>query len=70
MSLLTEILDAAGNGVKVCPWLKKISCAQVSCASKTEWSPTELIQVRKVCSAVSVPRVKLIKFEAGNPPGF
>lgn len=66
---LTEILDSAGKDMKVCPWLKRISCVQVSCASKTEWSPTELVHVRKTCRDVSVPRLKLLTFEAGNPPG-
>jgi hypothetical protein len=64
----TELVDTAGRDVKVCSWLKKTSCVQVDCESKTDWTPTEVINVRKVCSAVSVPRVKLLKFEAGNPP--
>jgi len=67
---LTELVDAAGPEVKVCSWLKKTTCAKVVCESKSDWnSPTELINIRKVCSAVSVPRMKLLKFEAGNPPG-
>lgn len=66
---LTEILDNDGKDVKVCPWLKTISCVQVACASKTDWSPTEIINVRKVCSDVTVPGVKLLNFQAGNPPG-
>jgi len=38
--------------------------------SKSEWdAPTELINVRKVCSDVTVPRMKLLQYEAGNPPG-
>ena len=66
----TELVDAAGRDVKVCPWLKKTTCAKVACESKGDWdSPTELINVQKVCSDVSVPRMKLLKFEAGNPPG-
>ena len=64
----TELVDTAGQDVNVCSWLKKTSCVQVGCESKTDWTPTEVINVRKVCSAVSVPRVKLLKFEAGNPP--
>ena len=67
---LTELVDAAGPDVKVCSWLKKTTCAKVVCESKSDWnSPTELINIRKVCSEVSVPRMKLLKFEAGNPPG-
>ena len=67
---LTELVDAAGRDEKVCSWLKKISCVKVGCESKSDWNaPTELINIRKVCSEVSVPRMKLLKFEAGNPPG-
>ena len=67
---LTELVDAAGGDVKVCFWLKKTTCVKVGCESKSDWhAPTELINIRKVCSDVSVPRVKLLKYEAGNPPG-
>jgi SAM-dependent methyltransferase len=67
---LTELVDAAGRDVKVCSWLKKITCVKVVCESKSDGhAPTELINIRKVCSDVSVPRVKLLNYEAGNPPG-
>jgi SAM-dependent methyltransferase len=67
---LTELVDAAGRDEKVCSWLKKTACVTVGCESKSDWDPpTELINIRKVCSDVSVPRMKLVKFEAGNPPG-
>lgn len=67
---LTELVDAAGRDVKVCSWLKQTTCAKVTCESKSDWDqPTELISIQKVCSDVSVPRTKLVKFEAGNPPG-
>jgi len=66
---LTELVDAAGRDVKVCSWLKKTTCVNVGCDSKSDWdAPTELITIRKVCGDVSVPRVKLLKYEAGNPP--
>ncbi len=65
----TELVDAAGRDVNVCAWLKRIGCVDVGCESKSNWeAPTELIEVRKVCGDVSVPRLKLLKFEAGNPP--
>ena len=65
----TEMVDAAGRGVKVCSWLKKIACGKVTCESKSGWDPpTEQINIRKVCSDVSVPGMKLLKFQAGNPP--
>lgn len=67
---LTELLDATGRDVKVCSWLKNSTCVQVVCESKTDWdTPTELINIRKICSDVAVPRMKLLKYEAGNPPG-
>ena len=66
---LTELENAAGRPEKVCSWLKKTSCVQVTCESKSDWKrPTELINVRKVCSDTSVPRMKLVEFEAGYPP--
>jgi SAM-dependent methyltransferase len=66
---LTELEDAAGSPIKVCSWLKKTTCAQVTCESKNDWKrPTELINIRKVCSGTSVPRMKLVEFEAGYPP--
>jgi hypothetical protein len=67
---LTDLVDPAGRDVKVCSWLKQTTCVQVACESKSDWdTPTELINIRKICSDVSVPRVKLLKYEAGNPPG-
>lgn len=65
----TELVDTAGSGEKVCSWLKKSACVQVVCESKSAWDPpTEQISIRKVCGEVSVPGLKLMKFEAGNPP--
>ena len=67
---LTELVDAAGRDVKVCSWLKSLACVNVTCESKSTWdTPTELIHVRKTCDAVSVPRLKSLKYEAGSPPG-
>jgi SAM-dependent methyltransferase len=66
---LTELEDSAGRPLKVCSWLKQTTCVQVICESKSDWKrPTELIKIRKVCSDVSVPRLKLWEFEAGYPP--
>jgi len=65
----TELMDASGRQETVCSWLQKITCARVGCESKSDWdSPTEVISVRKICSDVSVPRLKLLTYEAGNPP--
>jgi SAM-dependent methyltransferase len=67
---LTELEDAVGRDEKVCSWLKKTTCVKVGCESKSDWNaPTELINIRKVCSDTSVPHMKLLKYEAGNPPG-
>jgi SAM-dependent methyltransferase len=67
---LTELVDAAGRDVSVCSWLKQSACVKVSCDSKSDWDqPTELINIQKVCNDVTVPRTKLLKYEAGNPPG-
>jgi hypothetical protein len=67
---LTELEDAFGRDVKVCSWLKKISCVQVTCESKGDLEkPTELIKIRKICSDTAVPGMKLLEYEAGYPPG-
>jgi SAM-dependent methyltransferase len=67
---LTELENAAGRPEKVCSWLKQTAGVQVTCESKSDWKrPTELINIRKVCREVSVPRLKLWEFEAGYPPG-
>ena len=68
-SYQTELVDAAGRDVKVCSWLKQTAGVKVACESKSEWDkPIELIEVRKLSRDVSVPHLKLLKFEAGNPP--
>jgi len=69
-SYLTELVDGAGRDEKVCSWLKRTTCVQVTCESKSNWhAPTELIAIKKVCGDISVPRMKLLKYEAGDPPG-
>lgn len=67
---LTELVDTAGRDVKVCSWLKSISCVKVSCDSMSTWeAPTELIHIRKVCQEIAVPRLDPLVYEAGTPPG-
>jgi SAM-dependent methyltransferase len=67
---LTELVDASGRDVKVCSWLERIACVEVTCESKSDWdTPTELIRIRKVCDAVSVPALEGLLYEAGQPPG-
>jgi hypothetical protein len=66
---LTEIADADGAELKVCSWLKRIGCAEVTCEPKTHWKPpTEAFRVRKVCEAVTVPPLSPVHFQAGTPP--
>ncbi len=66
---LTEIAGADGAEVKLCAWLKSISCVEVSCNLKTDWiPPVETYRVRKVCDEVKVPILTATRFSAGTPP--
>lgn len=66
---LTGIVDAGGAEVRVCSWLKRIACAEVTCESRTEGSrPVELYRIRKTCDDVAVPALELVRIEAGTPP--
>lgn len=66
---LTEIADADGAEVKVCSWLKSISCVEVSCDLRTDWRPpVESYRVKKVCNDVTVPTLTLMHYAAGTPP--
>jgi len=65
----TELVDSASRPVTVCSWLKQSTCTKVTCESKSDWKePSELIEVRKMCSGVSVPRTNLVEYMAGAPP--
>lgn len=66
---LTEITDTAGSEVKVCSWLKRITCVEVTCELKPRWKPpVEIYRVHKVCDGVNVPALTKTKFNAGTPP--
>ncbi len=66
---LTEIANADASEVKVCSWLKKITCVEVTCEFKTGWKPPiEAFRMRKVCNDVKVPALLPIHYEAGTPP--
>lgn len=68
-SFLTELKDADGSELRVCSWLKSIACVELTCEAKPEFPPPiEVYRIRKVCEAVSVPRLELVHFEAGTPP--
>jgi len=69
-SFQTELVDSAGRDIKMCSWLKQTPCVNVGCESKNDWdTPTELVNIHKICSDVSVRPTKLLRYEAGNPPG-
>jgi hypothetical protein len=66
---LTEIKNADGSELRVCSWLKRISCVEVTCEFKTKWKPPiEVYRVNKVCNDVKVPALAPVHFEAGTPP--
>ena len=66
---LTEIANASGSEVRVCSWLKSITCVEVTCELRTEWKPPiEVYQIRKVCNEVTVPALELVHYAAGTPP--
>ena len=67
--LLTEIQNAAGAGVRVCAWLRSISCVRVTCeADAKSTRPVELYRIDKLCEPVSVPPLELVHYRAGTPP--
>ncbi|MGH8662144.1 MAG: hypothetical protein ACREUB_10340 [Burkholderiales bacterium] len=67
--ILTEIEQADGSDVKVCSWLKSISCVQVRCELNTELKrPIELYRIQKVCDKVAVPSLLPLSYQAGTPP--
>ena len=66
---LTEIENAGGSEVKVCSWLKRIACVEVTCELRADWKPpVEVYRIHKVCNDVTVPALVTINFEAGTPP--
>ncbi len=66
---LTEIVSANGAKTKICAWLKSISCVQVTCEFKANWTPpVEVYRVQKVCENVAVPPLAPVHFAAGTPP--
>jgi hypothetical protein len=67
--LLTEIENADGSEVRVCSWLKSITCVEVTCVPNTEWDrPIELYRIQKVCNEVTVPALITVDYGAGTPP--
>lgn len=66
---LTRINAPDGSELKVCSWLKRIGCAEVTCEFKPGWTPPiETYRIRKICTNVTVPALVLEHFESGTPP--
>ena len=66
---LIEIMDAKGSEVRVCSWLKSITCVEVTCTFNTGWKPpVEAYGIRKICNEVKVPALVPTQYEAGTPP--
>ena len=66
---LTEIANADGSDVRVCSWLKSITCVEVTCESRTESNrPIEIVRIHKVCNSVTVPALVSLHYQAGTPP--
>ena len=66
---LTELVNSDGSELKICTWLKSISCVEVTCDFKpTSSPPVEVYRIRKVCNEVTVPQLELVHFAAGTPP--
>lgn len=65
----TDIQSPGRKGTTICSWLKSMSCAEVRCEPKENWSlPLEVYHVRKVCEDVAVPALVPVDFAAGTPP--
>jgi hypothetical protein len=65
---LTEIKNGDGSDMKMCSWLKRITCVQVACEPR-EWKPpTEAYRITKTCEDVNVPALTPVHYQAGTPP--
>ncbi len=68
-SFQTEIVDAKGAEIKVCSWLRRITCVQVTCEQEPKWdTPIERYRIQKVCNDVIVPALTSVHFAPGTPP--
>lgn len=65
----TGIISATGAEIKVCAWLKRIRCAEVTCSTDTRSAtPIERYRVKKRCEDTVVPTLETTHFVAGTPP--
>jgi len=68
-SFTTVLTRADGTEMKVCTWLKSISCVEVSCELRTEWKPPiEVYRIHKSCNKTEVPALTRSLYKAGTPP--
>jgi hypothetical protein len=66
---LTEIEKSDGSELRMCSWLKTITCVEVTCTPNVNTEPPlERYHVRKLCNDVSVPVLEPVRFSAGTPP--
>lgn len=66
---LTAIEGGDGAEVKICEWLKRISCVEVKCQFKKDWDPAvEVYRIRKTCGDVKVPPLSPVQYDPGTPP--
>ena len=66
---LTEMENADGSELRVCSWLKSISCVEVSCEAKKGWKPpVEGFAIRKLCGDIRVPPLAATHYQSGTPP--
>lgn len=65
----TQIVNADGSELKICAWLKQITCVEVQCEAESKIdTPTERYRIRKTCDEVVVPALEPVHFVAGTPP--
>lgn len=66
---LTQITRANGGEVRICAWLKSISCVKVDCRFRKEWDPPiEVYRVKKTCDQAKVPPLTPVTYNPGTPP--
>jgi SAM-dependent methyltransferase len=65
----TQIVNPDGTEMKICAWLKQISCVEVQCEAEPKIdTPAERYRIRKTCNEVVVPALESVHFVAGTPP--
>jgi len=65
----TQIVNPDGSELKICAWLKQITCVEVQCEAESNIdTPAERYRIRKTCDGVVVPALESAHFVAGTPP--